>query len=677
MTKRSLASHAGPRVSFIVTICVLVSHAFFFYAQLSGLSSECGPVPPDGPGPCEGEGKAGDEHDPGGLLTASIDAHIEYDAAGALALGLEALTTAMCYEKGQYDSCPDGRHTKLGNLSDASSAVCGVLECGGLEYRMTLLHISYMYSIEHLWIQPGWRPDEKPTGVYPGRPASGMLFFWSFLWPHIKLVLLHSFFYLPLPAPLRRNGQWWFAFFGKWSLADVLVMAAVLALFDLDVNMSLVELWQNVAPHFLPLCDAICLTSYYNLTNISNIDFNNASAPLPPSNCSKACTLADVALSVGVTPASLPDSQLHVNLKIEGINAMYAFCIAVLLSLSTGVWVDALDEDFRASRRDDGSSIRKARPIPTPPLCAAHQLSGCSTTIGDSLSSSTHPVMSSSAVGYGNHGGRSSNGGLGASLLSGGAANSSSSGGGGGDPSGNFAAAESSEWAATYHARLRTGSGRRQERLTRGMHVVLVLIQLVAVIGAFTLPSFERQVHGSIADLLLQAGVDFTQKVSLWQLPALTARGGGLDYLMAATFTLFIIVAPVVRSLSLLALLVIPMKRSTARRLHTYSTRVVAYTALDVMLIATPLIGVAFGPMSEVLLNKAVLPLCGTLDHIYGTGDICMRIDVLPRVGYWFNVGAIVMMLLSGFDGSPTSKCILRRLYLDDPNPPPNCICKE
>ena len=111
-------------------------------------------------------------------LQGARDAHVEYDAAGPLALGLEALTTDMCYGKGVYTACPQGRHTPLGNTSDGTSALCGVLECGGLEYMMTLMHISYFYSIEHLWIQPGTpgaHVGHDPNGYYPGRPAAARI----------------------------------------------------------------------------------------------------------------------------------------------------------------------------------------------------------------------------------------------------------------------------------------------------------------------------------------------------------------------------------------------------------------------------------------------------------------------------------------------------------------------
>ena len=642
----------------------------------------------------------------GGLLQATLDAHLEYDAAGLLKAGLETLAQEECFQKGRYVECDEGRHAH-------SAELCSILECRGIEFQDLLLHISYLYSIDHLWNQPGWRPREKPTGVYPGRPAAGMLFFWSFLWPHIKLVLMHLFFYLPLPPRLRRNGNFWLAFWGKWSLADVLVMACVLALFNLDAQMSLVALWQHLEPGFGQLCDAFCLTSYQK--SIAGIDFHNRSQPLPPSNCSTACLLARTALDAEVTPSSLPHSDLHVNLKMEGLAAMYAFCVAVLISLSTGVWIDSLDDALRegggtaAQGKRGGDAQDMALSLHGPRNATPHSLPeafpGASTTssapsvlalapeLADSTPSATRadgPLGgtvrldgspgsgsgSSTMLTHGNgvssamppacDGPRGIRAALRARLLGAGGAFGL---GGGGDVS-----AESSGDSPllVHHIGRRPGD---RERVCLCMHAVLVLVQLVLVVGAFMLPAFERVVEGSMAKLLLDAGVDFTSYISMWSLPAMVARDGGLDYLMAATFTLFIVIAPVLRGLTLLALLLLPMQLSTARRLYVHSRRIVSYTALDVMLIATPLIGMAFGPMSEILLNDQTFAPCGMLDHIYGTGEICMRIDVIPTTGYWFNVAAVAIYLLSGFDGSPTSKFIHRRLFPLDPEPPPGCKC--
>ncbi len=70
-------------------------------------------------------------------------------------------------------------------------------------------------------------PHCKATS-YPGADGAAVLFGFSFVWPHVKLLLLHIFYYARLSPGVRRNALYWFAFFGKWSLADVLVMAVII-----------------------------------------------------------------------------------------------------------------------------------------------------------------------------------------------------------------------------------------------------------------------------------------------------------------------------------------------------------------------------------------------------------------------------------------------------------------
>jgi hypothetical protein len=95
------------------------------------------------------------------------------------------------------------------------------------------------------------------------------------------------------------------------------------------------------------------------------------------------------------------------------------------------------------------------------------------------------------------------------------------------------------------------------------------------------------------------------------------------------------------------------------------------------MIVATPLLGITFGPVTEYLLRPEQVPLCNVLNHVYGTGNTCLRVAVEPLAGYWFNVAAVVMMFVSGFDGSPTSKFIHRHLYPHDQQPPPSLQCAD
>ena len=125
-----------------------------------------------------------------------------------------------------------------------------------------------------------------------------------------------------------------------------------------------------------------------------------------------------------------------------------------------------------------------------------------------------------------------------------------------------------------------------------------VVAQLVCSIGSFALPAFRREVQGGMSALLADHGITFDADITFLQLSVLAARGGGLNYLMAAVFFLFNVLTPVLRGLSLLALLLVPMSREAARRLYLQSKVAVAYYSLDVMIVATPLINYTFGPRS-------------------------------------------------------------------------------
>ena len=159
-----------------------------------------------------------------GLLAAYASAHLDYDTSGALELALEGATTDLCYSKGHYVDCTAGRRTRIMTPGEnATQELCTLLECNGAALELPLTHMSYTFTLRELWDREG---PHTATGerTHPGRAAAVVLFIFSFAWPHVKLVLLHIFYYMPFRPGPRRNGLYWFAILGKWSLADVLVM---------------------------------------------------------------------------------------------------------------------------------------------------------------------------------------------------------------------------------------------------------------------------------------------------------------------------------------------------------------------------------------------------------------------------------------------------------------------
>lgn len=156
------------------------------------------------------------------------------------------------------------------------------------------------------------------------------------------------------------------------------------------------------------------------------------------------------------------------------------------------------------------------------------------------------------------------------------------------------------------------------------------------------------------------------------EMASLAAEGGGLNYLMAGTFWVFVVIGPLSRSLTQLLLLVLPLSRSTQRRVHQLSRHVSAYYAYEVLLLAVPLINVAFGPVSSNLLKPRNFPWCDELMKVYPQETSCFQINVVPGTGYKFTIAVVVLFFFCGFDGSPTHKHIHRRLYPYD-DPPPTC----
>ena len=73
------------------------------------------------------------------------------------------------------------------------------------------------------------------------------------------LLLLHLAVYAPLPARRRRNLNYWLAFFGKWTLTDVLVWCACIGLFHgLSLDDGLLALWTKVEKDGVDLCALVC-----------------------------------------------------------------------------------------------------------------------------------------------------------------------------------------------------------------------------------------------------------------------------------------------------------------------------------------------------------------------------------------------------------------------------------
>eukprot|EP00966_Prymnesium_polylepis_P190260 4408580-Prymnesium_polylepis.1 len=337
--RSSLACESGVYTSLVISIIIIFGHVLFGYAQASGLNTECNSPAGDA---CEQGGQMSISG--GGLFRGEIKGRVAFEAERALAIAVAAVEGASCQA---LIDCPNGAQSPV-HLPASKVDLCTVLECGGASLDQTVFHHSYWFSIEQMWEQDA---SANHTGYYPARPAAATLFAFSFVWPHLKLLLMHLFFYLPVRSRLRRNVNYWLSFWGKWSLADAIVMCCLIGLFNLTIDMDFVEAWGYFKNDAISFCHSECLK------------LQNTSAVAALLSCNSTCAMVESALAAAaLNYESLPSSEVYVNLRVSGLMSMYSFCLAVLVSLCTGVTIENLDE-FLRERQDGADSQQNLKPF--------------------------------------------------------------------------------------------------------------------------------------------------------------------------------------------------------------------------------------------------------------------------------------------------------------------------
>ena len=451
-----------------------------------------------------------------GLLQGIISLHMDFERAGLLAPVVDAIQEVACYGQGRYEDCPAGDHTTftdLASLQPYSDVACTALECGGFSFEMTVIHVSYFYSVTHLWDQDASPMGFAPQGIYPGRPAAGTLFFFSFVWPHVKLALMHIFFYLPLHPRRRRNANYWLSLFGKWTLADALVMTVVIGLFDLDVDMSFIKLWRELASNgdAAKLCGLAC-------SRLLNVSANST-------ECVRGCREIDGLIGeIVFSESSLPSSDISLGLRIVGLAAMYCFCAAVVVSLSTGVAIEVLEErrmNAQTTDADADALLAHAWPSAGMPSSSHVQRSRAPLTLlpplqplpppreGSSRPHDPQGVAPATVEGVED----------GAALDANGTATP-----GDGQPSRVPWLRQSDLATAGYEVTETLPLGRE-----RTCHSLMVALQLALALGACTYPIFQRSVWGGVPYALRDRGIDFSGTYSMWDLTWIAASPSGVS----------------------------------------------------------------------------------------------------------------------------------------------------
>ena len=118
---------------------------------------------------------------------------------------------------------------------------------------------SYGGMLSELWIY------SKLTAVF--------LFVFSAFWPHLKLFLLHIYFYIPVPSKPRRSAIYWLDSVGKMSLADVCATCMLFLLLNVSADINIGNLTNAATQLMTEMVDSVSVESLLSGddTSLSNI----------------------------------------------------------------------------------------------------------------------------------------------------------------------------------------------------------------------------------------------------------------------------------------------------------------------------------------------------------------------------------------------------------------------
>jgi hypothetical protein len=152
---------------------------------------------------------------------------------------------------------------------------------------------SYGAMLNELWMR------SKVTAV--------MLFVFSAFWPHLKLLLLHIYFYRPVPPKPRRAALYWLDAVGKMSLADVCATCMIFLLLNIQASINTQDLesigiLKNIGPFIVDnipngtvsnetqkIIDEISASVYYEVANLSQSIFTNGDSKIYTALLEEGC----------------------------------------------------------------------------------------------------------------------------------------------------------------------------------------------------------------------------------------------------------------------------------------------------------------------------------------------------------------------------------------------------
>lgn len=516
----------------------------------------------------------------------------------------------------------------------------------------TLRTFTYAYAIQELW-----RAHHMPGVVLPRLAATGLALF-SGVWPHVKLFMLLLTWWFSKHPIRRRRCLASLSVLGKWSLVDVLVVCVMVGVLNLQWTFTARNVLLGIQDN---LTDVVSLLrNTYNSEQVCSQALHY-SCDHPKKidhmiEC-KACRLTvnswydHPESAKPILNGLLVEGGGNASLSVAGLEGIYAFCAAVILSILLSVAVDWFDENSSSSSRWGRTSLHH-RTGENSEVEEEQQwwLTGTVASNEEDSSEAANPEISGT-------------------LSVGGASSAHEA---------DDVLENEHQVESLLHPLLMVERGTRSvhqrdmrsaadldfdrrilvQQQERGNCIWQTIAWGTAIVVLFATSSvtMERHVNGALPGLLNKIlGVVWTKQYSFWLLGWTTAMAGGWDRLLMATFVWFVIVGPLVRSV-----LCIAASRATAsselsdvattavhrrqRRLSRWIDFVGAFCAWEVFTVAVCMVDLLMPSVtSTIIMDQRCAKLAAQ------TGEsTCLEVEFITKRTFGLVVlGGLMLVLVS------------------------------
>jgi Paraquat-inducible protein A len=509
----------------------------------------------------------------------------------------------------------------------------------------TVRTFTYVYAMQELW-----KAKHMP-GVFLPRLASAGLFLFSGVWPHLKLLLLNVTWFTPYTNPKRRQRILsYLSVLGKWSLVDVLVVCVMVGVLHLHYTFTSQHVMDMIGSHLQNVvtlvhtvydADQLCsMALKYSCDNPKKID--------RIINCQTCRTtintwfhhpdaIQDIIKGIDTNGGG------QVQLSVVGLNGIYAFCGAVIVSILLSFIVDYYDYQCRnasdpstetnivpRSIEPDNDSVENQNITNEEPLPSAVRTN----LVDDDGEDSILNQLLLAAENGGRLPGRS-------------------------HPHNVTSIDTRSIADRDFDRRIRIENSRSSHIVWQ----VLSFMTMIVVVCATFAVTMERRVYGAIP-MLLQDTLDvvWTEQYNLVWLAYTTALAGKWDYLLMGTFVWFIIAGPILRALlcvianrynetSTMSNTAIVALYRTKRHLSTWIDFIGAFCAWEVFTVAVLMVDLLMPAITSTIL---IDPRCAQIVSTNTTGIDSrnlncfeMEFNILKHTFWMVVTGGVILLLIS------------------------------